>query len=135
MSKMIWLTKFIIKMACQPKLIVLFTDNFVLFQRNLKSKNVSLSLLSFPSHPIEDVSLSHIFRNMNGRAYVLAKEARRRWYIFFLIDQIRIDGDTLRRIDSSTTTWSSLNEQSNKKKIKKIEGFHPINQIECIWKL
>ncbi|KAF2618280.1 hypothetical protein F2Q68_00040879 [Brassica cretica] len=52
----------------------------------------------------EDVSMSHILRSRNGRADTLAKEARSRGYIFSHIDQIRTDGDALRRIGSSATT-------------------------------
>ena len=52
----------------------------------------------------EEVSLAHILRNKNVRADALAKEARSRRYIFSQIDQIRTDGDALRRIGSSTTT-------------------------------
>ena len=37
----------------------------------------------------KDVSFIHILRSMNGRADVLAKNARTRCYIFFYIDQIR----------------------------------------------
>ncbi|KAL0741466.1 hypothetical protein Bca4012_082979 [Brassica carinata] len=49
----------------------------------------------------EDVSLSHISRSRNGRADALAKEARTRGYMFSHINQIRTDGDALRRIGSS----------------------------------
>ena len=49
----------------------------------------------------EDVSLSHIPRSRNGRADALAKNARTRGYLFSHIDQIRTNGDVLRRISSS----------------------------------
>ena len=52
----------------------------------------------------EDVSLSHIPRSRNGRADTLAKEARRKGYIFSHIDQTRTDGDAPQRIGSSATT-------------------------------
>ncbi|KAF3562042.1 hypothetical protein DY000_02018726 [Brassica cretica] len=52
----------------------------------------------------EDVSLSHIPRSRNGRADVLAKEARRKGYIFSHMDQTRTDKDAPRRIVSSATT-------------------------------
>ncbi|KAL0737104.1 hypothetical protein Bca4012_013314 [Brassica carinata] len=49
----------------------------------------------------EDVRLSHIPRSRNGRADVLAKEARIRGYIFSHIDQTRSDGEAPRRLGSS----------------------------------
>ena len=49
----------------------------------------------------DDVRLSHIPRSRNGRADKLVKDARTRCYIFSHIDQIRADGDALRRIGSS----------------------------------
>ncbi|XP_056847372.1 uncharacterized protein LOC130498048 [Raphanus sativus] len=49
----------------------------------------------------EDVTLSHIPRSRNGRADTLAKEARRKGYIFSHIGQTRTDGDAPRRINSS----------------------------------
>ena len=48
----------------------------------------------------EDVRLSHILWSRNSRGNALAKEARIRDYIFSHIDQIRTDGDALRRIGS-----------------------------------
>ena len=48
----------------------------------------------------EDVSISHIPRSRNGRAYALAKNARSRGYFFSHINQTQADGDALRRIDS-----------------------------------
>ena len=49
----------------------------------------------------DDVRLSHISRSRNGRADRLANDARTRDYIFSHIDQIWVDGDAPRRIDSS----------------------------------
>ena len=46
----------------------------------------------------EDVSPSHIHRNRNGRANALAKKARIKDYIFFHINQIRIDVIAPRKI-------------------------------------
>lgn len=49
----------------------------------------------------EDVRVSHIPRDRNGRADALAKEARNRGYTFTHIDQTRSDGGDLRRTGSS----------------------------------
>ncbi|KAJ4880213.1 Uncharacterized protein Rs2_37267 [Raphanus sativus] len=49
----------------------------------------------------EDVRVSHIPRDRNGRADALAKEARNRSYTFIHIDQTRSDGGDPRRTDSS----------------------------------
>ena len=63
-----------------------------------------IEMLQRLQEDFEDVSLSHISRSMNGRADALAKEARRRGYIFFHIDQIQTNGNAPRRIGSSATT-------------------------------
>ncbi|RID46061.1 hypothetical protein BRARA_I02748 [Brassica rapa] len=49
----------------------------------------------------EDVRLSHIPRSRNGRADMLANDARTRGYIFSHIDHTRTDGDAPRRIGLS----------------------------------